>query len=173
MKKILIILLIFILFYGLSVNIVVANNQPRGITSASLKENINIDNRIEILRNFLGKYKSPLAPYADEFINAADYYDLDWKLVPSITGVESTFGKFIPFNSYNAYGWNNGDYAFESWKDSIWHVTSVLKNKYIQKGAISVNQIALIYAPPSLSWSKNVTFFISKLEQTAVLTFNL
>ncbi|KKS16866.1 MAG: hypothetical protein UU74_C0031G0002 [Candidatus Woesebacteria bacterium GW2011_GWA1_41_7] len=38
------------------------------------------DFRVENLRNFLQKYNSPLAPYAEEFVIYADKNDLDYRL---------------------------------------------------------------------------------------------
>src|ERR1035437_9299144 len=61
------------------------------------------DSRVRILREFLEKYNSPLVSYASTFVENADKYNLDWKLVAAISGVESTFGREIPNNSFN--GW--------------------------------------------------------------------
>ena len=88
-------------------------------SSASLKTEATADERVAILENFLEGYNSPLAKYSEVFIATADKYELDWRLIPAITGVESTFGKRIPYNSFNAYGWANGVYKFTSWEESI------------------------------------------------------
>jgi hypothetical protein len=105
-----------------------------------------------------------LAEYAEELVAASDKYGLDWRLVPAISGVESTFGKHIPKGSYNAYGWANGDYRFKSWEDSIEIVSQTLRTKYIDRGAPSINKIARRYAPPSTTWARNVKFFMYKIE---------
>ena len=141
--------------------------------SASLKiSNSNSDYRVRKLRAFLAKHNSPLTDYADEFIATADKYNIDWRLVPAIAGVESTFGKRIPYNSYNAYGWANGDYSFKSWEDSIEIVTRTLRENYINRGATSIGRIARIYAPPSSTWAGKVRFFMRKIEAFPV-TFTL
>lgn len=133
--------------------------------SATLKKSrVKSDYRIEILRAYLTKHHSPLAEYADELVETADKYNIDWRLVPAISGVESTFGKRIPHNSFNAYGWANGAYKFKSWEDSIEIVTKTLREKYIDKGAPSIAKIARRYAPPSSTWAKNVKFFMNKIE---------
>jgi len=134
-----------------------------------INQSLITDQRVVALENFLNKYNSPLEPYAKEFIKAADYYEIDWRLIPSITGIESTFGKYIPYNSYNAYGWNGGDYQFKSWPDSIWHVAEVLKTKYYDRGAKKIPQIARIYAPPSVIWVGAVTHFTTEIEQASNL----
>lgn len=122
------------------------------------------DERVRKLRAYFAKHNSPLEPYAYDFVYYADLYGLDWKLVPAITGVESTFGKRIPKNSYNAYGWANGAYAFTSWEQSIEHVTRTLKTKYYDRGLTTVPKIARVYAPPSNTWGNNVLFFMGKIE---------
>jgi hypothetical protein len=122
------------------------------------------DYRIKILKDFFVGYNSPLALYAEVFIQAADENELDWRLIPAITGVESTFGKNIPHNSFNAYGWANGVYTFRSWEESIFIVADKLRDNYIDKGAITISQIGRIYAPPSLTWAYKVKLFMNKID---------
>jgi hypothetical protein len=130
------------------------------------------DYRVYTLRKFLSKYNSPLTPYSSEFIAQADFYGIDYRIVPAITGVESTFGKHIPTNSYNAYGWANGNYSFTSWTDSIKVVSQTLKYKYIDKGATSIAKISKIYAPPSTTWGIKVQHFVSKID-TLPMSFDI
>ncbi|MEJ2347935.1 MAG: hypothetical protein P8Y17_01900 [Patescibacteria group bacterium] len=173
MNKLLKIILIVFLFIFISTADVSAAVPVAGSSAQlSRQEDIKADYREEILRNFLEGYGSPLAPYSKVFISLADEYDLDWRLVPAITGVESTFGKRIPSNSYNAYGWANGAYAFESWEESIEVVSRTLRERYIDKGADSVSEIARIYAPPSSTWAGKVKFFMKKINPFP-LTFSL
>jgi len=132
----------------------------------------NHDYRVLILKEFFNQHNSPLSDYASEFVSEADNYSLDWRLVPAITGVESTFGKRIPINSYNAYGWANGTYYFDSWDESITLVSKTLKEKYIENGADSLNEIARRYAPPSSTWSHKVKYFMNKIDPLP-LTFTI
>lgn len=143
--------------------------------SARIKTDTEVagfDYRVENLRNFFSRYNSPLTMYADEFVGNADKNGLDYRLVASITGVESTFGKHIPYDSYNAYGWANGEYRFKSWQDSITHVSEVLKISYIDKGAPTIAKIARRYAPPSTTWKNGVTYFVGKID-TLPLDFDI
>ncbi len=137
--------------------------------SASLKQKSpSFDYRVANLENYLESHNSPLSEYAEDFVFYADNYDLDYRMVPAIAGVESTFGKRIPRNSYNAYGWANGEYKFSSWEDSIEHVSMTLKTKYIERGASSISRIAKRYAPPSTTWGGNVKFFMKKIDSLPV-----
>lgn len=119
------------------------------------------------LRNFLQKYNSPLTRFARDFIRAADKYGLDYRLLPAITGVESTFGREIPQNSYNAYGWNGGNWYFDSWPDSIYYVSWALRENYVNRGAREVWEIAPIYNPVTpASWGAKVLRFEELIEAT-------
>jgi len=126
------------------------------------------DERPLILKNFLNRYNSPIADYSQVLVSTADKYNIDWKLVTAIAGVESTFGKRIPLNSYNAYGWANGNYYFTSWEDSIEIVTKALREKYYDRGANTVNKIAPIYAPPSSTWTWKVNYFMNEIKDPLV-----
>lgn len=122
------------------------------------------DDRADRLEAYLVSHRSPLAPYAKVFVAKADEYNLDWRLVAAISGVESTFGKRIPAHSYNAYGWNGGYFSFKSWEDGIDTVSKTLREKYANKwGADTVWEIAPYYAPPSKTWAGNVNFFMEKI----------
>jgi len=135
--------------------------------SAQIKkvtEGEEFDYRVVILRKYLESHNSPLTDSAEHFVTYADKYQLDWRMVAAISGVESTFGKRIPENSYNAYGWANGNYYFESWEDSIAIVSKTLREKYYDRGATTLNQIARRYAPPSSSWAWKVNYFMEKID---------
>jgi hypothetical protein len=160
MKRFITIIFLFFLFSSP----VTASEKLAGASAMPKSSIIEKDSRIEKLEKYLESHNSPLSDYAEDFVQIADKYSLDWRLVPAITGVESTFGKRIPYNSYNAYGWSNGNYKFSSWEDSINHVSKFLKEKYIDRGLDTVDKIAPVYAPPSNTWGKNVKFFMEKID---------
>ncbi|MFV1917239.1 MAG: hypothetical protein ACC618_02005 [Patescibacteria group bacterium] len=122
------------------------------------------DYRVNLLETYFKGYNSPLADHAKHFIYFADKYGLDWRLVPAISGVESTFGKNIPTGSYNAYGWANGSYYFESWLNSIEIVSKTLREKYIDRGANTLPKIARRYAA-SPTWERKVRFFMNEIDR--------
>lgn len=126
------------------------------------------DERINRLRVYLAAFNSPLADESDYLVSEADRLGLDWKLVAAIAGTESTFGKHIPSGSYNAWGWGiptgaPSGIAFGSWKQGITTVSEGLKTRYIDRGALSLEQIGRIYAA-SPRWAGNVRFFLTKIE---------
>jgi hypothetical protein len=115
-----------------------------------------------VLQNFLARYDSPLQYHAQDFVDAAEKYDLDWRLVASISGVESTFGKHIP-GGYNGWGWGGSNLImFDSWPDAINTISYTLKYKYVDKGLKDPYQMNRIYAA-SPTWGVRVDYFMQKI----------
>ncbi len=140
-------------------------------SSAALfnSDNLKIsDSRGRILKKFLEEFNSPLAPFAETFVENADKYNLDWKLVAAISGVESTFGQQIPNNSFNGWGWGiYGDNVirFSSWEEGIQTVSEGLRTKYInQWKAKDIYEIGKMYAA-SPTWAVRVGYFMDKIEE--------
>jgi len=134
--------------------------------SASLVDELSKqDLRTKQLKLALKYYKSPLVDYSAYFVQMADKYGIDWKLLVAISGVESTFGKHYISGTYNAYGWGGGTIRFASWEDSIEEVSQALSEKYYSRGLDTPYKIAPVYCPPSRVWAKNVTFFMNKLDE--------
>ena len=48
------------------------------------------DMRVKALENVFESYNSPLTPHAAFYIETADKYKVDWRLLPSIAGLESS-----------------------------------------------------------------------------------
>ncbi len=127
-----------------------------------------LDPKAEILSAYLAKFNSPLENHAQDFIDAANQYNLDWKLVAAISGVESTFGKHIP-GGYNGWGWGvYGTQAiyFTSWREGIFTVSKGLKEDYISRGLLDPYSMNKRYAT-SPTWGRNVSFFMNDLEKFA------
>lgn len=127
-----------------------------------------LDKEAQILQKYLAKFDSPLQYHAQDFIDAAKIYHLDWKMLPAIAGVESTFGKQIP-GGFNAYGWGvYGDQAiyFNSWTEGIYAVAKGLRENYLDKGYQEPDAINRIYAA-SPYWGGKVTYFMNDLENFA------
>ncbi len=124
------------------------------------------DTRIIALRRFLQKYKSPMLPYADLIISQADKYNQDWRIVVAISGVESRFGKILPHNSYNAWGWRGGRQGkfsnFNNWEHAIIYITKAFSSGYGQ--APNPYSFYKIYCPPcTTAWPNTVTKYMQEL----------
>lgn len=132
-----------------------------------------IDLRVETLENFLTEKKSPLASSSAVFVEAADMYKFDWRLLPAIAGKESFYGKRIPWDSekggssYNAWGW--GVYgqkaiAFTDWNEGIWQVAEGLRHEYFNKELITPQLIMTKFTPSSNgSWATDVNLIMEEI----------
>lgn len=147
----------------------VSTSDPSAKTDYSALAATGADNRSAVLHAYLASKDSPMANEAGYFVSEADRLNLDWKLVAAIAGVESTFGQHIPTGSYNAFGWGvftgmQDGVHFASWKDGIHEVSEGLRTRYMNKGAVTVDQIGRIYAA-SPTWSYKVKYFINDIEK--------
>jgi hypothetical protein len=164
-------LLLFILTAALIIPQSARAQEKASASSASIQTPIavkqRVDNRAKILERYLQSKDSPLAPFANEFVTDADKYNLDWRLVAAISGVESTFGQAIPPYSYNGWGWGvYGDNVirFKSWPDGINTVSQGLRERYIDKwGGKDIYQIGAMYAS-SPAWANHVNFYLNNID---------
>jgi len=137
-------------------------------SAGQVSDLVAADERPALLASYLTSKNSPLTAESAVFVREADRLGLNWKLVAAIAGVESTFGKRIPANSYNAWGWGvftgtNDGVHFTSWEDGITTVSEGLKTRYVDRGADTVDKIGRIYAA-SPAWSAKVKWMIGDIE---------
>ncbi len=168
LKTILVSFLTFLLILSTQPIIKVASAEPEKQVTVIMVEAKQLDKKAEILARYLVKYNSPLQYHAQDFIDAANTYNLDWKLVAAISGVESTFGKHIP-GGYNGWGWGvYGTQAifFNSWTEAIYTVSKGLRENYVNKGYTEPYSMNKIYAASS-AWGGKVSYFMQDLEKFA------
>jgi len=89
------------------------------------------DPRLAKLKSFFRKADCPAQEYTHVFLEAADQYDLDWRLLPSLSYVESTGGKAARNN--NLFGWNSGNAEFASPSAGIREVGYRLANSLLYR----------------------------------------
>ena len=82
------------------------------------------DPRSGILRKFLQQNHCPEEEYAEMFVAEADTHGLDWRLLPSISVIESGGGRTAKRN--NPFGWANGKSNFRNFGEAIHEVASSL-----------------------------------------------
>ena len=131
--------------------------------SVALKNTSGNDMRVDALRNFFEKRNSPLVPYAKAYVELADKHGVDWKLLPAISGLESSFGIHLMPGSHNGYGWGGGHIYFSSWEEGIDTINKALAEKYYGRGANTVWKIGPIYAE-SPTWAVRVNSFMEQIE---------
>lgn len=163
MKKIFFVSVLTLMIFLASV----APARGQGISSARLvnspAENQEMDYRCLKLFHFLKSRKSPLVSFSGQFVSAADIWEIDWRLLPAIAGLESCFGKRMVSGTYNAYGWGGGYIGFSSWEDSIYHVSRKLRENYYDKGLSTPSTIGRVYAPPNPKWGNLIASIMNKI----------
>lgn len=104
------------------------------------------DPRLNMLRRFLGAIGSPVTLCAPAFLDAADAFSLDWRLLPSISFVESTAGKAAHNN--NLFGWDSGRAKFPSPAEAISAVAGRLSNGARYRGKTLEQKLAVYNQVP-------------------------
>jgi hypothetical protein len=120
MRKVLFVVGVF----GLPVVVNVSQNTA----SASVQD---ADPRLQRLQEFFAERDCPLREAAADFLAAADRNALDWRLLPSISIVESSGGK--DYRNNNVFGWDSGRESFGSVEDGIHFVATQLANSRLYK----------------------------------------
>jgi hypothetical protein len=120
--------------------------------------------KVSRVRSFLKNRGAPLATKARYLVQAAQYYGIDYRLVASISIIESSGGKNT-YRPYNAWGWGGAEnaFTFKSWEDSITTVSRGLAG-YYAGGAVTPTQIAPTYNPHTpKEWARKVTFIMAQM----------
>ncbi len=125
------------------------------------------DSRPLIIKEYLSSYNSPLTPYADYIFTISQQYGLDYRLLVAIAQQESNLCKKIPDNSHNCWGWginSRGTLRFSSYEEAILAVAKGIKEKYIDEGLDTPEQIMAKYTPLSNgSWAFGVRQFMDEM----------
>jgi hypothetical protein len=147
---------------GVSVYAALPEIQP------SISGSINFeDARIELTRQLLEKYNSPLEPLSKKIVTTSDKYNLDYRLLTAIALKESGGCRVIPENSYNCWGWgihSKGTLMFDSYEEGLDVVGKGIKEKYIDMGYTTIEEIMSKYAhASSTTWADDVVFYMDQL----------
>jgi hypothetical protein len=100
------------------------------------------DPRVDTLKRFFSD--CPAADLANVFLETADEYDLDWRLLPSISFVESSGGKAARNN--NLFGWDSGRAEFATLSASIQKVAYFLANSNLYRDK-NLDELLRTYNP--------------------------
>jgi len=102
------------------------------------------DPRLTVLSRFFQKFDCPAWRYAAVFLEAADAYELDWRLLPSISYIESTGGKAARNN--NLFGWDAGRARFSSTSHGIHAVGYQLSHSVLYRDK-ELDELLTTYNP--------------------------
>lgn len=130
----------FLLFAGLIATPATVSVQQYK-AAPTVKQN---DPRLSKLQKFFGDRDCPLRDSAKDFLVAADQNHLDWRLLPSISFVESSGGKY--YGNNNVFGWGSAKAKFPSVRAGIHYVAAQLGKSKRYKGK-NVDRKLEIYNP--------------------------
>ncbi len=151
-----------------------SNNQSASFAALPATENLvtdqisSRDSRVENLKAFLAKYKSPLEPFSNHIVESSEKYGLDSRLLPAIAMQESNLCKKAPKNTYNCWGF--GIYgkkvtSFSGYEEAIETVSKTLAKNYKDIGLVTPEQIMTKYTPSNNGdWAFSVNHFMDQLQ---------
>ena len=98
----------------------------------TLQQEYRSDPRRVRLKRFFAARKAPAEGLAADFLAAADHHNLDWRLLPSLSVIESGGGKHCKKN--NMFGWDSGEHKFLSLRHGIHFVARRLTQSKLYRG---------------------------------------
>ena len=129
---------------------------------------VGADARPMLIKNYLEKYKSPLAPYSDLIFQVSNDYGFDYYWIVAIAQQESNLCKKAPEGSHNCWGYGihkKGSLGFDNYELAIRSYAEYLKREYFDKGLNTPELIMKKYCPSSNgSWAAGVNQFIEELK---------
>ncbi len=97
----------------------------------AIESKYQADRRLTRLVEFFEAVDAPAKELSAHFLAAADKHGLDWRLLPSISMVESGGGKRYKLN--NIFGWDSARRGFATVRDGIYEVASRLANSRLYR----------------------------------------
>jgi hypothetical protein len=123
------------------------------------------DSRCQAVRNFFLRYQSRLDRHSLVFVQAADEYRLDWRLLPGIAMVETSGGKHG--TATNIFGWDSGKVSFPSIEEGILFVARRFTHSPIYAGRTAV-AILEKYNPSVKAYPPKVIRFMLEISTAPV-----
>jgi hypothetical protein len=108
---------------------------PAAVSSTKAPKSVQADRddpRLRRLEQFFAERDCPLREAAADFLIAADRNELDWRLLPSISIIESSGGK--DYRNNNVFGWDSCRESFTSVRAGIHYVASRLAQSHLYRG---------------------------------------
>jgi len=121
------------------------------------------DPRFHILTRFFHRFECPAERYCADFLKAADANALDWRLLPSLSFIETAGGKATRNN--NIFGWDSGRANFPSPAAGIHAVGYRLKHSSVYRNKNLDNVLAL-YNPATEEYAQKVKSVMRRISPT-------
>ena len=149
-------------------NLVISQSSDNVLGMSVDSQIIKDDARPLIIRKYLEKYNSPLAPYANLIYELSNIYGFEYYWIVAIAQQESNLCKKAPKGTHNCWGYGihkKGTLGFDSYELAIKSYAEYLDREYFKKGLNTPELIMKKYCPSSNgSWAHGVSQFIAELE---------
>lgn len=126
------------------------------------------DARPLMIKKYLEKYNSPLAPYSDLIFELSEQYGFEYYWIVAIAQQESNLCKKAPEGTHNCWGYGihkRGTLGFDNYELALKSYAEYLDREYFKKGRTTTEDIMKKYCPSSDgSWARGVNQFIEQLK---------
>lgn len=138
--------------------------EEKYITENYIDPDPNFEEKVEKIKTYLKTRNSPLVEKAEYIIIMANKFEIDYRLVPAISIIESSGGTRL-YRPYNAWGWGGAKgFTFENWEESIYTVTRGISRGYYARGLVTPQEIAPRYNPHTPNeWGAKVDLVMKKI----------
>lgn len=138
---------------------------PAHVAAVNTARPTGPDPRTIRLRRFLSKLHCPVATMSEDFVQAADDNQLDWRLLPSIAVIESSGGK--AYKNNNIFGWRQGDEVFPTIRAGLNQVAYKLGRSPLYRSRSSLAKLRLYN--PNEEYPGNVMAVMNRISPLADL----
>jgi len=121
------------------------------------------DPRFQSLARFFHQMECPAEQYTAEFLKAADANALDWRLLPSLSFLETTGGKSA--RNHNLFGWDSGRAHFPSPAAAIHAVGYQLRHSSPYKNK-KLDKLLAVYNPAAEEYAQKVKSVMRRISPT-------
>ena len=137
--------------------------QKREYTRLYIKSDPNFDKKVGNIETYMGRRNAPLEDEAHYMVMMANKFEIDYRLVPAISIIESSGGLRL-YRKYNAWGWGGANgFTFENWEHSIYVVSRGLGG-YYSMGLDTPRKMAPRYNPHTPNeWGAKVEMVMNQI----------
>ena len=123
----------------------------------------NFDKKVENIKNYMSRRNAPLEEMSEYMVIMANKFEIDYRLVPAISIIESSGGLRL-YRRYNAWGWGGASgFTFENWEHSIYVVSRGMAG-YYSMGLDTPRKMAPRYNPHTPNeWGAKVQMVMNQI----------
>jgi hypothetical protein len=123
----------------------------------------NFYKKVENIERYMTKRNAPLGSEAEYIVTMANKFEIDYRLLPAISIIESSGGLKL-YRKYNAWGWGGAKgFTFENWEHSIYVVSRGMAGYYLL-GLDTPEKMAPRYNPHTPNeWSGKVRMVMNQI----------